>query len=192
MILPVRLRSDVTPSLRGQVVAGTGHRPARLLGYSPEGTAALDRFARAWLAALAPRMVLSGFALGWDLSLAEAADFAGIPFTAVLPFDGQEERWPEASRRRYRDLLDRASDVVVVDKGGFSVRAMHARNRRLVDECELLLALFDGRPRGGTHHCLEYATAVDRPTVNLWHSFEEFRHALSSQRPGRAPVSARS
>ncbi|MDQ3353559.1 MAG: hypothetical protein M3507_03570 [Actinomycetota bacterium] len=59
-------------------------------------------------------VVLTGLGLGAEQLGAEAAAEAGVPYVAVLAFPGQDERWPQASRRRYRELLAGAAGQVVV------------------------------------------------------------------------------
>lgn len=172
------------------ILAGTGHRPNKLRigaldGYHPAVHARLVDLARAALQREAPARVISGMALGWDTALAEAAVEMGIPFDAYVPFAGQESRWPEPSRRRYRDLLARAARVVVVSPGGYAPEKMQLRNERMVDDSELLLALWDGSA-GGTRNCITYAHSVGRRCRNLWPSW--VRH--TGRREALAPASA--
>jgi len=52
-----------------------------------------------------------GAGLGWDTALALAGFSLQIPVILAIPFDGQEERWPPASRERYKNMLERAAEV---------------------------------------------------------------------------------
>lgn len=112
-------------------------------------------------------MAISGMALGWDTAWAVAAIRLGVPLIAAVPFDGQESRWPAESQRRFRSILEHAREVHVVSAGGYSPAAMHARNRWMVDRCDLLCALWNGSS-GGTAGCVAYARSVGRRTENLW------------------------
>lgn len=168
------------------IIAGTGHRPDKLRvgalnAYQPAVHERLVDLARAALTQEAPARVISGMALGWDTALAMAALDLAIPFDAYVPFAGQESRWPEPSRRRYHDLLGRAERVVIVSPGGYSPASMQRRNERMVDDCDRLLALWDGSA-GGTCNCVRYAESAGRPIRNLWPSWQ--RH--TGQRTGPA------
>jgi uncharacterized phage-like protein YoqJ len=106
-------------------------------------------------------------ALGWDTAVALAAIRCGIPFTAAIPFEGQELRWPEESQRVYRYMRTQANGETVVAFGGYSARAMQARNEWMVDRCDAVVALWSGDV-GGTANCVRYAGQVGRPVTNLW------------------------
>lgn len=148
------------------ILAGTGHRPDKLGWYSPNVAARLKGLASVLLAELQPAWVLSGMALGWDQALAGAALAARIPLAAVIPFEGQELRWPAESQATYRKLRAEASWEVVTS-GAYSADAMHARNRWMVDNATHVLALWSGA-EGGTAHTVRYAERVGRPVVNAW------------------------
>ncbi|MDP9019387.1 MAG: DUF1273 domain-containing protein [Actinomycetota bacterium] len=59
-------------------------------------------------------VVLTGLGLGAEQLGAEAANDAGVPYVAVLPFPGQEAVWPEPARRRYGELLAGATGTVLL------------------------------------------------------------------------------
>lgn len=147
------------------IASFTGHRPDKLGGYGTHEP--LTALATWWLEALQPDTVISGMALGWDQAVAEAATRLGVPWCAAVPFEGQENRWPDASRAQYQRLLARAGSVVIVSPGGYSARKMHWRNEWMVDQSDLLCALWDGSD-GGTGACVRYAERVGRLWVNLW------------------------
>lgn len=182
------LRSEVPEAWKRRVVAGTGHRPGKLLGYGRREESLLDRFACAWIETLEPLRVLTGMAQGYDLALARASARMGIPFVAAVPFEGQEALWPDTSRREYQAVLSQASTVVVVTPGGYSRAKLAQRNEWLVDNAELLMALLRPHAGGGTANCVRYAAATGRDTIHLWRSWETFlahvgRYASARQRP---------
>ena len=177
-VVSVEFRKDVSNQLRGRTVAGTGHRPQKLLGFGARANSTLRRFTLAWLEALRPERVISGMALGWDQALATAAVELAIPFVAAVPFKGQEARWPESSQREYQALLEAAAEVVIVSSGSFSARSMQARNEWMTDNCDLLLALYDGSA-SGTGNCIRYADETGRDVLNLWASWQVFVRALA-------------
>lgn len=148
------------------ICSGTGHRPDKTGGYSPEAEARLRNFAVEILRERWPSKVISGMALGWDLALADAAIMLGIPFIAAIPFLGQESRWPEASQAHYRATLSRAAEIVIVCEGGYAAWKMQKRNEFLVNNCDLLLALWN-QSEGGTANCVRYAEGK-KPILNVW------------------------
>lgn len=150
------------------ILAGTGHRLDKLGGYRDvrafENTVWL---AKKVLSEMQPAHVISGMALGWDQALAMGAINLGIPFTAAVPYLGQERRWPEAAVALYRTILERAHTVKYVSEGGHSFEKLQIRNEWMVNNCDQVLALFNGS-RGGTRNCILYAQAVGKPVINVW------------------------
>ena len=164
------------------IVAATGHRPGKLGGYSEAAKSRLRRLATVFLQDGSPDRVVTGMALGWDTAVAEAALLLGIPFTAAVPCDGQDARWPEQTRSHYRQLLLKAAKIEVVSPGPYSPGKMQARNEWMVDNCDLVLALWNGT-KGGTANCIAYATRRRRPLVNLWEIYAAMT-SIDEYRPG--------
>lgn len=153
------------------IVAGTGHRPNKLGGYTRDARTHLFNTAIKSLEHLQPTKLISGMALGWDQALARACVELSIPFIAAVPFAGQETVWPAASQREYHELCEAASDLIIVSPGGYSAAKMQIRNEWMVDHCDRVLALWDGSP-GGTRNCVDYAKTVNKPISNAWKCFQ--------------------
>lgn len=100
-------------------------------------------------------------ALGVDQWAAEICTDLGIPWTAAVPFEGQERKWPSASQQKYRALISKASSIHIVCDPGYAPWKMQARNEWMVDRCGLLIAVWDGTD-GGTANCVRYAESVGR------------------------------
>lgn len=156
------------------IIAATGHRPPNLGGYGIEVQMKTRKLAREYLLEAKPSLVITGMALGWDQAVAKAAIDLRIPFHAYIPFKGQETVWPQASRLYYLELLKLSEHIEVCSDGGFSAAAMSQRNRRMVDACDGLVALWDGSS-GGTCNCIGYATFAGKPYENLWFKFNEYQ-----------------
>jgi uncharacterized phage-like protein YoqJ len=173
------------------IIAGTGHRPDKLGGYDPHTTRKVLTFAEAALRHYQPSTVITGMAQGWDMALAQASINLNIPFHAYVPFIGQEQVWPSATRLYYKALLQHAQHVIVCSPGGYTKQAMQVRNQRMIDQCELLLALWNGSS-GGTGNAIAYATFLNKPYVNLWPQFlmGEFHEAQDSQAANPAQTDA--
>lgn len=151
------------------IIAATGHRPDKLGGYGNDVMTRLIDLAAGAFKVYQPAGVISGLALGWDTAIAIAAIRAGIPLCASIPFVGQENRWSSMCRQRYAKILSLAATVCVSSKTGV-MSAFQDRNVHMVDNSDLLLALYNGSS-GGTRNCIRYATGKTR-IVNLWASWE--------------------
>lgn len=152
------------------IVAGTGHRPDKLGGYTDEASKRLQSLAEFWLRNVNVEGVISGMALGWDQALAWAAVELNIPFYAYIPFVGQEKAWPKQSQSEYHLLLDHAHAVKECSEPGYAVWKMQHRNKCMVDDALVVLALWNGSD-GGTANCIEYAKKQNKQVVNLWPTF---------------------
>lgn len=86
---------------------------------------------------------------------------------AVIPFEGQDERWQENGcfgRKEYKLMLSLADDVFVCGpKDGNIAGRLMLRNHAMVDASCLVIALYDGKDAyktarsGGTEECMRYA-----------------------------------
>lgn len=149
---------------RGTTAAFTGHRT-----YGGEGGVALrmvvgEFYDRGF------RTFLSGMAVGFDLAAAEAvlacrAEMPDLRLVAVVPFEGQEGRFSEDDRVRFRRVLEAADQVVVLspvyDRGCYAVR-----NNYLIDHASALIAWYDGSS-GGTHYTVRRALRRGLRVANL-------------------------
>lgn len=154
------------------IICGTGHRPNKLGGYSPEVFENLKTLAHMYLCVATDlKGVISGGALGWDQALAQAALDLRIPTTLALPFPGFEDRWPEKSKTFLHAQMHRADKVVFVKDGPYAGWKMQERNKWMVDNADHVLALWDGST-GGTSNCVQYAKKVGKPITNLWSEWE--------------------
>lgn len=145
------------------IVAFTGHRPDKLGGYKvPNDTyIRVCRKIDTLLKELKPEKVITGMALGVDQWAAMIAHKLQIPYLAAIPFEGQEKAWPEASQKTFRLLRKLAAEEVIVSPGGYSADKMQVRNIWMVDNCDVLIAVWDGT-KGGTGNCVEYAKSVNK------------------------------
>jgi uncharacterized phage-like protein YoqJ len=155
------------------IVAGTGHRPNKLGGYGKDAQQRLIDLAIDFFDSHAGEQVtevISGMALGWDMALAEAACQLEIPWTAAIPFEGQQLAWPRPSQEAYEKTLVFAKNIVYVCEPGYAAWKMQKRNEWMVDNCDAVLALWDGSD-GGTGNCIKYANKINKPIINLWENY---------------------
>jgi len=161
------------------IVAFTGHRPNKLYkAYEKEGIILIRDVFIEDLKTLKPDKIISGMALGADTAGAAAAIKMGIPLAAYVPFIGQEKLWPQKSQDTFNKILDKASEVVIVSEGGYSPAKMQIRNIKMTDDCDVLLALWNGSS-GGTANCVKYAEKVGKTIVNCWEQYQI--HLISHQ-----------
>jgi uncharacterized phage-like protein YoqJ len=154
------------------IYSGTGHRPEGFGGY--KRCSQLTRYLSSILPGYSPTKIISGMALGFDQSFAHAAVENGIPFIAAVPFLGQADIWPKEAQEEYEHLLSLAEDVVIVCEGGFAPHKYIKRDHWMSDHANAMLALWDGRKKGGTYQCLSYSKQIKLPVYNVWPGWLEF------------------
>lgn len=159
---------NTTKKMCYPVVAITGHRPGSLSKdqrqYMQEG---LRFIADGLVEYYGAERFLTGLALGADTIWAELAISYGIEYDAYIPFEGQEERWSQADKKRYRDLRSSANSEKVFGRQ-FSNRLYHARNDALIRDSDLLVAVW--RPsvqKGGTFSTVQKSLRKNHPTLLL-------------------------
>jgi uncharacterized phage-like protein YoqJ len=145
------------------IISFTGHRNDKLGGWilpNPTYINVCKQTAKI-LRELNPDKCISGMALGYDQWGANICIKLGIPFIAAVPFEEQDKIWPEKSKRIYNTILEKAESIIIISEGGYHPSKMQIRNEWLVDQCDKLLACFDGSP-GGTANCVKYAKLVKK------------------------------
>ena len=107
------------------------------------------------------RTFLCGMALGFDMICAETVldfkkQYGDIKIIGALPCRTQDIKWRDKDRKRYRDLLSRLDDVRCIYDEYVGAECMLERNRYMVNNSSLMIALFNGLP-GGTKSTIDYA-----------------------------------
>ncbi len=106
-------------------------------------------------------VLISGGALGIDQLWMEAGIALKMPVIAALPFKGYNSKWPVASRQEYEKLLALCASVQYICEPGYSAHKLQKRNEWTVDNCDLLVAYWNGTP-SGTKNCIDFALKVKR------------------------------
>jgi uncharacterized phage-like protein YoqJ len=153
------------------IICGTGHRPDKLGGYGEATALRCVNLAQSYLKTKRPDVVISGMALGWDQALALAAILEKIEVWAYVPFKGQESMWPAQSKAIYHEILGRCDTVHYVSSAGYAAWKMQERNKAMVNDADLVLALWNGSD-GGTANCIAYAEKKGKSILNLWLEFQ--------------------
>ncbi|MBB6121186.1 hypothetical protein [Nocardiopsis algeriensis] len=145
----------------------TGHR-----GLSPDLDRAVTALVRDHLRPYGCDMVgLSCLADGADTAFAQAVLDAGAPLEAVVPARGYRLALPPEHRPVYDRLLSRAVLVHELDRTESTPQAHLEAGQLLVERCDRLVAVWDGRPArgpGGTADVVAHALARHRPVTVLW------------------------
>lgn len=154
-------------------VSFTGYRPQKLPFFSEEDPMCIDLKQR--LKRQVEKLIESGagefftgMALGVDIWCAEVVlelkeIYPELKLTAVLPCRGQEKRWNAAEQQRYKEILEKCDKVLCLSES-YTKDCMMNRNKTLVELCDLLLAVYDGKP-GGTKRTVDYASKQGRKTI---------------------------
>ena len=115
---------------------------------------------------------VSNLADGADQLFAAHVLAAGGTLDVVLPCEGYAGSLiADESRARFEDLRRAAATVITMPYPEPSERAFLAAGQALVDRCDHLFAVWDGRPArgvGGTADVVAYARASGRPVTVLW------------------------
>lgn len=107
------------------------------------------------------RTFLCGMALGFDMICTETIldlkkQYPDIKIIGALPCKTQDIKWQEKERERFRNLLSKLDAIRCLYDEYIGAECMLERNRFMVDNASLMIALFNGLS-GGTKSTIEYA-----------------------------------
>ncbi len=110
---------------------------------------------------------LSGFANGADLLFArlvaeEKARGAAVLLEAAIPYPGRLN----TPNPLFQQLIRRCDEVKVHSRA-YSKSCYMVRNRYMVDESARVLAVYDGRPGGGTAATVKYAQKQKKEIIRI-------------------------
>jgi len=112
---------------------------------------------------------LTGMALGVDIWGAEIVlalkqQRPDLRLIAVLPCETQANKWSVELRERYFNILAECDDVVYISRH-YTKDCMLKRNRWLIDHANFVLAVYNGKPWGGTAYTVNYAYKKKRAVI---------------------------
>ncbi len=155
---------------KSQTVAFTGHRSVTGISLAELShrldKAIMDCYDRGY------RRFITGMAIGFDMLAAEAvvrlrASRPDVHLMAAIPFPGQPARFSLEDRQRYIRLLE-AADSQKMISAFYHSRCFHRRNDYMIDNASMLIALWDGKPSGGTYYTYTEALRRGLSVVNLF------------------------
>jgi hypothetical protein len=115
------------------------------------------------------RAVLSSLATGSDQIVADVAINLHIPVLAVLPIEGYEHYFRGRDLSNYRRLLGRCKVIQLAWKGD-PRRGFLEAGKFIVDHCDMLFAVWDGKAAegfGGTSDVVNYAERIRRKVAHI-------------------------
>lgn len=89
-----------------------------------------------------------------------------IKLIGALPCLNQDEFWKEEDKKRYKHILDKLDNIRCVYNKYIGKQCMIERNKYMVNNSSLIIALFCGK-NGGTKQTLEYAKSKNLKIVYL-------------------------
>lgn len=104
---------------------------------------------------------ICGMALGFDMICAETIielrnEYPDIKLIGALPCRTQDRLWKDPDKTRYRRLLDQLDHIRCIYDDYVGKECMLERNRYMVNNSSLMIALFNGQA-GGTKSTIDYA-----------------------------------
>lgn len=145
----------------------TGHRMKRLPFHESENNRRLIKLSETVFPEKEGIHIISGMEWsGWDKYAALRACHLGAPLTAAVPYPSHAKLYAYFLGRQYPE-----TEVVNVTRGNYSVEAMYARNKFIIDSSDVIYALWDGRPYGGTYYTVRRAESLGKTVINLWDEF---------------------
>ena len=104
---------------------------------------------------------ICGMALGFDTICAEMVlklkkNYPHIKLIGALPCKTQDKLWREKDHKRYRRLLKKLDSIRCIYDNYIGSECMIERNRFMINNSSLLIALFGGKS-GGTKSTIDYA-----------------------------------
>lgn len=111
--------------------------------------------------------LITGMALGIDTLFAKIAIEQNIPFIAAIPCKDQEKMWLQKHKDIYNKII--INDLCTphyVSLTQYNEKCMNERNEWMVDNCDLLIAVWDGTS-GGTANCIKYAVKKKKQIIYI-------------------------
>ena len=112
---------------------------------------------------------ISGMAEGVDLLAAELVldlkwDYPFISLECAIPFIGQQQRYYQNNYERYQRIIERADKVTILSNQYFK-GCLFERNKYMIDNSSILIAVFNGVKTGGTFQTIALAK---KKNLEIW------------------------
>ena len=119
-----------------------------------------------------PLLAVTSLAAGADQLVATELLRAGGHLHVIVPSGHYERTFTtQVDLASFRSLLEAADAVTRLDYAEPSEEAFLAAGKRVVDDCEMLIAIWDGKPArglGGTADLVRYAQDTGKAVSIVW------------------------
>ena len=115
---------------------------------------------------------LSGMATGFDflsgLAVTELKHhYPEIKFIAVIPFEGDHDRFSEDQKSHFKNLCNLADDIITISDNP-SIQAYDSRNDFLISHSSKIIAYHNGTHRSGTGSAIRKALELGVNVENIY------------------------
>jgi len=114
---------------------------------------------------------ISGMAMGADMICAEVVLslknlYPHIKLECAVPNYAFTESWPAEESRKYSSILTRADNIRILNNSKvYSVRDLMLRNIYMVDNSDLVVAVYIEGESGGTRNTIDYAISKGKEVM---------------------------
>lgn len=151
-------------------IAITGHRPNKLdndYNLTSPLISKIKELLQEIVDKEKPSLLISGMALGVDTLWAKIAHENKINLVAAIPCKNQDKVWVSQSKKLYQTLLENSlTTTIYISEEEYNSECMQKRNEWMVDNCDLLIAVWDGT-QGGTSNCVSYAKKQNKLIIEI-------------------------
>lgn len=158
---------DISIDIRNHTICFSGHRAQKLpWGFNENDPRCI--IMKKQLKEVIEQAILDGYyrfitgmALGFDMICAEIVlelkkKYKHIILIGALPCKNQDCKWPITEQKRYGSLLKKLDITRCIYDTYIGRECMLERNRYMINNSSMLIALFNGQ-NGGTKSTIEYA-----------------------------------
>ena len=177
----------------GKTICFTGHRPNKLYGYDlehPNYNNLKENIYFETLKLIQEKdvdKVITGGALGLDTLAFYTVENINSTFKEkyeiknklAVPFKNQPNAWfRQKDKDRYNEMKEIADEVVYVDtlekykisnirEEEYHPAKMQKRNEYMVDNSDIVIAVWNGDKKGGTWNCIKYAQKLGKEIIYI-------------------------
>lgn len=139
-------------------IAITGHRSVRLNGQEEKVRLWIKEQLINFRACYKEIELLNGMAKGVDQIAAQEAINLGIPLICLFPYRRKLNEFEEL-------IVAEAAKIIWVSDVYIGKNVYFERDRRMVNECDVLLVVWDGIKTGGTYYTYKHAQALGKKLI---------------------------
>lgn len=170
-------------------IAYTGHRPDKIYGYNlshPKYLQLKNCIIKVIEYIVNKNNVdkiinITGGALGFDTIAFQIGEFLkefiDLKQVLAIPFEEQYIRWNKNDIDNYNNMKNNSLCIYVDELDDYSLKycptrkynpaKMQKRNEWMVDNCDVLIACWNGNKFGGTYNCISYAKKINKSIIYI-------------------------